>query len=210
MPVMDPVVTDISHHNNVISFSSIKTAGIVGIIHKASQGTSFVDKMYDQRMPKALNAGLLWGAYHFATDAPVKKQVDFFLKSAQPTEKTLLALDYEPNPQGGTMDLDQAREWCQLVFEKTGQKPVIYSGHLIKQDLGNDEDDFLGSHRLWLAQYGPKAKVPAAWKDYWLWQYTGDGIGPKPHGVDGMSGDQLDLNVFNGKRETLIKQWSKS
>jgi len=45
------------------------------------------------------------------------------------------------------------------VADKLGRKPVLYSGHLIKEKLGNKTDAFFGSHRLWLAQYGPDPVV---------------------------------------------------
>jgi GH25 family lysozyme M1 (1,4-beta-N-acetylmuramidase) len=45
------VVVDLSHHNNVNSFQAAKDSGILGIIHKATQGTNFVDPNYDERRP---------------------------------------------------------------------------------------------------------------------------------------------------------------
>jgi hypothetical protein len=35
---MQPLVIDIYHGDNVSSFTQVKDAGIVGVIHKASQG----------------------------------------------------------------------------------------------------------------------------------------------------------------------------
>ena len=49
---------------------------------------------------------------------------------------TLLVLDYEPNLTGPTMSLDQAREFVEHVGEATGRWPGLYSGHLIKEQLG--------------------------------------------------------------------------
>ena len=36
-------VIDLSHHNTVTSFQDAKAAGILGVIHKATEGTIFVD-----------------------------------------------------------------------------------------------------------------------------------------------------------------------
>jgi len=62
---INPFVVDLSHHNDVTDFSKVKAAGIVGVIHKSTEGTGFADKMYAVRRGHAIDAGLLWGAYHF-------------------------------------------------------------------------------------------------------------------------------------------------
>ena len=158
--MMKPMVVDLSHHNKITDLQEVYDSGIRGIIHKATQGTYMVDTTYRNRMIWARENKLLWGAYHFATAEDVEAQVDFFLKNSYWDEKTLLALDYEENPnKGGTMSLAQAKQFMQLVRQKTGQRPVIYSGNLLKEQL-KKADPFFSEHRLWLAQYGPKAKTP--------------------------------------------------
>jgi GH25 family lysozyme M1 (1,4-beta-N-acetylmuramidase) len=201
---LNPCVVDLFHGDEVDDFSLCCTAGIKGVIHKASQGSKGVDKSYKARRAQAAKAGLLWGAYHFADSSDVAAQVDNFLKCADPDDKTLLCLDYEPNGSK-TMSLDQARNFLRLVRQKTGQRPVIYSGSLIKEQLGSAGDDFFAEHRLWLCQYGPTPKIPKAWDSYWLWQYTGDGDGLGPHEIDGISTKGIDLSVYNGK--DLASEW---
>jgi GH25 family lysozyme M1 (1,4-beta-N-acetylmuramidase) len=36
--VINPLVVDLSHHNDVADFGAVKAAGIAGIIHKATEG----------------------------------------------------------------------------------------------------------------------------------------------------------------------------
>lgn len=210
---MKPLVTDISHHNNVTSYVDLKDAGIIGIIHKATQGTTYVDKRYEFRKNRAIDAGFLWGAYHFATGADVQKQVDIFLKTARLSdpklEKTLLCLDFEPNPTGTSMSLRQARDWLDLVRKETGQYATIYSGHLMKELIGKRKDEVLANHKLWLCQYGPKAVIPPNWNSYWLWQYAADGEGKTPKKVAGIDG-YPDLNVhYNNDPALLTLEWHK-
>ena len=76
------VVVDISHHNGNIDLNQAKQAGIVGVIHKATQGTGMVDNMYQTNRGKAQAAGLWWGAYHFGTSGDGAQQADFFLSKA--------------------------------------------------------------------------------------------------------------------------------
>jgi lysozyme len=91
---INPLVVDLSHHNDVADFGAVKAAGIAGIIHKATEGFSFTDKLYPDRRSRALGVGLLWGAYHFLRLGSIAAQADFFLKVAAPDNTTLLALDH--------------------------------------------------------------------------------------------------------------------
>ena len=43
------VVIDLSHHNEKVDFKKVAADGVVGIIHKATQGFGFVDKKYAAR-----------------------------------------------------------------------------------------------------------------------------------------------------------------
>ena len=64
---MEPinVVIDISHWNNVASFVEVKNDGVMGVIHKATEGFDFTDPAYLERRSQAQAAGLMWGSYHF-------------------------------------------------------------------------------------------------------------------------------------------------
>lgn len=210
MVVMTPKVVDLSHWDTVLDFRKVKAAGIVGVIHKATQGTTYKDRFYSGRRKEAVAAGLLWGAYHFANDQSVDKQVENFIEVAAPDGDTLLCLDWEPYGNH-TMSTSQAVAFFKAVYTETGQRPVIYSGNLIKEQLngrGAVTVNFFGMHRLWLAQYGPRAKLPAGFDKYFLWQYTGDGIGPLPHSVDGVNNGGIDLSVFQGTDDELAEQWA--
>ena len=200
------VVVDISHHNGNVDLAKAQAAGIVGIIHKATQGTSMIDNMYEKNRQKAEGAGLLWGAYHFGTEADGGAQADFFLSKVNADDKTLLVLDYEPNGNS-TMTLDQARAFVSRVKDVTGRFPGFYSGSLIKEQLGGKPPDpVLSQCFLWLAQYGPEpTHIPQTWATWTMWQYTDGNVGPQPHAVDGIG--NCDRDQFNGTVEQLQKLW---
>jgi lysozyme len=203
-------VVDLYQGDRVTSFKKAADAGIWGVIHKATTGASGKDKKYGDRRVPALAAGLLWGAYHWGTHTDVGKQVDNFLKNAKPDDQTLVALDYEDTP-GNQMTLDQAREFMTLVAQKLGRKPVLYSGHLVKEALGTKTDAFFGSHRLWLAQYDAHPKVQKSWNTYWLWQYVDRKTGLQPNQVPGLPGDDkgnLDCDSYNGTQAKLKAEWA--
>ena len=199
------VVVDISHHNGQIDFAQAKASGIVGVIQKATQGQSGVDRTYDANRKAALQAGLLWGAYHFATGSDGIKQADNFLKVAAPDTDTLLVLDFEPNPTGPSMDLVEAHAFVSHVQQATGKHPGFYSGHFIKQLLGSRKDDVLANCWFWLAQYGPTAVVPPTWPTWIMWQYTDGNLGLAPHEVPGIG--FCDRDKFNGDQTQLEKLW---
>lgn len=203
-------VVDLFHEDNVTSFSEAAAAGIWGIIHKATTGATGTDPAYAQRRTSAVAAGLLWGAYHFGSNADVTQQVQNFLNTAAPDAQTLVALDFEPY-SGDQMTLDQAQQFLSLVGEKLGRMPVLYSGSLIKQDLGNSVSAFFGAHRLWLADYSATPTLQASWSDYWLWQYTDSTTGLTPNSIAGIPGDangDLDCNSYAGTQEQLAAEWA--
>ena len=206
------VVIDISHHQASVNFDKIKAAGIVGVIHKATQGFTMTDKRYKSRRQKALDAGLLWGAYHFGVGGDGSDQADHFLNVVVPDKQTLIVLDYEPNTQGPTMTLLQAREFVSHVNETVGRFPGLYSGHLIKEQLGNVQtpDPVLSQCFLWIAQYkGPRPiNIPPTWATWTLWQYTDGVAGPDPHTVPGVG--QCDRDMFNGTLTNLKKLWGEA
>lgn len=197
---MTPMVIDIYHGNVVHDFAALKAAGIVGVIHKASQGANSADPMYAARRKLATDAGLLWGAYCFNTGEQTTDQIAQFFSHAEPDANTLMALDFEDNPHS-QMTLGQAEVFLQIADQRLGRKLVLYSGNRIKDLLGVRINTLFGSHRLWLPQYGPKAVPQASWPAAWLWQYSETGRLP---GTDGA----IDLNAYAGTADQLKAEWA--
>jgi lysozyme len=203
-------VIDISHHNVVRDFKLAAAAGVKGVIHKATQGRAYADPNYVHNRVMAEEAGLLWGAYHFNTGDDVKTQAKWFITKARPDDKTLLVLDYEDN-RLSNMNIHQAVDFLHQVEDLTGRKAAIYSGNRLKETIGSlnaSDRAYVTSHRLWLCQYGPRAVLPKGFRKYWLWQFTGDGVGPKPHSVPGIVGNGIDINTFNGTPDELAASWA--
>jgi lysozyme len=200
------VIIDLSHHNGAVDLHKAKADGIVGVIHKATQGLTYVDPMFTANRQKAADAGLLFGAYHFGTGSgDGGAQADFFLHTVQPTDSDLLVLDFEENTGGVTMTLDQARDFVGRLQSSTGRWPGLYGGHYLKQMLGSGDDPVLSNCWLWLSQYGPSAVIPGAWDSWTLWQYTDGSVGPNPKPVDGVG--VCDRNTYNGTLAELMDFW---
>ena len=202
------VVIDISHHNGDVDLNQAVANGIVGVIHKATQGLGYVDPMLQENQGKADGAGLYWGAYHFGTDSDGVQQAEHFLDVVKPTDDVLLVLDLEANPQGPSMTLEEARAFVTHVQEATGRWPGLYAGHYLKGLLGTGTDPVLAQCWFWLSQYGPTPVVPPNWKTWTMWQYTDGGLGPPPHEVPGVG--RCDRDQFNGSRKRLDALWGKT
>ena len=205
MPSGLNAIVDISHHNANVDFAKLKAAGILGVIHKATQGVSGTDPTYEAHRAAAQAQGLLWGAYHFGTDSDGVQQAMNFLNVVGDVSNTLIALDFESNPTGPSMSLEEARAFVTHINESTGRFPGFYSGHDIKQALGTKTDAVLANCWFWLAQYGPTAVVPPNWANWTLWQYTDGALGPEPKEVPGVG--RFDRDLFNGSEEELRAFW---
>lgn len=202
------VIIDISHHNGNVNLAKAKADGIIGVIQKATQGQTGVDPTYKANRKKALDAGLLWGAYHFGTGSDGLNQAQHFLDVVGDDPKILLVLDFEPNPVGPSMTLEEARAFVTHINDQTGRYPGFYSGHYVKDLLGTRTDPVLVNCWFWLAQYGPTPVVPPNWQTWTMWQYTDGATGLDPHTVNGIG--RCDRDKFNGSEENLRKLWGTS
>ncbi len=198
-------VIDLSHHNTVSNWNRVAGAGIQGVIHKATQGSTGRDQTYAGRVGRAKAAGLMWGAYHFGTGSNGVTQAEHFLDVVRPDATTLMVLDFEPNLTGPSMTLIEAHAFVTHVHNVTGRWPGFYSGHSIKQLLGTNADPILRDCWFWLAQYGPTAVVPPCWPTWTMWQYTDGSIGPEPHTVNSIG--HCDRDKFNGGEAGLRRLW---
>src|SRR6266513_2977511 len=100
-------VVNLSHYDMMRpDFTTMRRQGIVGVIHEATYPPFVRDPKYLDRQMGALQAGLLWGAYHYANGSDPIRQADHFLscfsnswaqtKSAgRPSGGPLVVLDFE-------------------------------------------------------------------------------------------------------------------
>jgi GH25 family lysozyme M1 (1,4-beta-N-acetylmuramidase) len=218
---INPKVIDIYHLDandarggDGADFAKARAFGIRGVIHKATQGVGITDRLYAPRRKTAVDAGMLWGAYHFNTGESVAAQVKHFLAAAEPDAGTLMALDFEDG--ASNMSLAQARAFLEAIDAAIGRPAALYSGNRIKEQIAHADAEtraFFGKHKLWLCQYGPAPKLvdcngePLPWAKYFLWQYTGDGSGPTPHDVPGI-GRRMDVNHYGGTDDELKAEWT--
>lgn len=182
--------------------------GPVACILKATQGTSYVDPTFKSRIEQARAFGLLVGSYHFGDASDPIAQVDHWLSVANPGAKDVLEFDWEDNPgSGGTMSYDQACAFVAEVRLRTGRFPLIYGSRMLNEEIP-EGDSPLFDCPLSLASYNAVPKIPRGWKNYKIWQYTGDDANAKisPHTFPGAE-NPLDVYQFDGSVAELRNHW---
>ncbi len=193
-------IMDISH-NNAIDFAAAQKAGIVAVIHKATEGATFQDPLYATRRAEASQLGLLWGAYHFGTAADVSQQLQNFTQTAQLQPGDVVVLDYEENA-GNQMTQEQAEQFVTLFQQQFGYLPLLYGSSLLTSISATSP---LAACRLWIAEYAnvSQPSLPAAFSAYDLWQFT-DGTVPTPLQT---AGSTVDRDRYNGTQAELVAAW---
>jgi lysozyme len=197
--MIEPVI-DISHWQDPEpDLAPLHQAGIIGVIHKATESTGYVDEHYARRKDVARRDGFVWGAYHFLRPGKMQTQAQYFVRTAGDID--LYAADHED----AGVSLDDLKEFLREVSRLTGKDQlVIYSGHVLKEQLsGRGRDEELAGHRLWLAHYttGTPTWPTATWPRWWLWQHTDKGTIP---GVD----QKVDRNKYQGTADQLVADWT--
>jgi len=216
-----PKFVDISHHNTGslpggrIDFKALRAAGVLGVVHKATQGTKYPDKTYHERRVQALDAGLLWGLYHFPnnlTSGP--DQVDYCLNYAKPDANTATFLDAEEDTTDHkTMTEANARTFMDAMMAATKRKPGLYSGNWARENITPSGYAYWGQFRLWLCQYNAARTYywQEAWAQPWAIQYT-DGDrqrSPGPWMLPGFDPHtKLDINSYWGTDDELRSSWA--
>lgn len=196
----DCKIIDISHHQDFPNFEQVAAAGVIAMIHKATEGSSYVDPNRATNCSNANRAGIATATYHWLSPgSDPADQMAFYLATIQPQKGERVVIDYE---QDGCT-LDGLKKAVQALLDHGNDLQItVYSGHLLKEQLGDDDDEFLRDNTdLWLAQYttGSPSWSDATYDQWTLWQYSETGE------IDGIDDTYVDLNRFNGSDEELIE-----
>jgi lysozyme len=190
---------DCSHWQGFPDWEAVRADGVVALIHKATEGTSYIDPNRTINFNNAAAAGIACCTYHWIKPGNAAAQMQFYLDTVNPVMGERMVIDYEED--GCTLDdLHEAVE--TLLNDARGLQITVYSGHLLKEQLGDDRDDLLYVHTdLWLAQYTSSDPAwPFGTYEHWkLWQFSEEGE------IDGISDTNVDLNAFDGDDAELVR-----
>jgi len=189
---------DVSHHQGVIDFNKVRSAGVIGVIMKATEGSTYVDDMYLSNRDNALLAGLKIATYHYLHHGDTDNQMQHYLDTVMPEAGERLVIDYEEN-DCNIDDLVASVRW--LKVNANFCELTVYGSAKLTEDVENAEHvQLLKPTSLWIARYSSSQPEIASnvWKTWTAWQYSQTGTVP---GVNG----SVDTNSFNGSRENCEK-----
>jgi lysozyme len=195
-------VIDLSSTNTIPeNLRAARHEGVVGLIHKATEGSGDADTKAEARVFLAKDAGMLTGLYHVLTNDNVRSQAKHFLATAESLgleNNWLLAVQ-----PGDGVTGEKVSDFLKEVEKESRRSPVLYCGIDFLKKFKNQEKVF-SQYRLWLAQYETKAEVPVAFGKYFLWQYTNNGT------VSGVTPPVNCSDALAESDELLAKAWSGS
>jgi lysozyme len=160
---------DVSKWNHVVRWRRVRAAGQTFAIMKATEGRDWVDPKYARNRRRALRAGLVVAAYHFARpdrharDARI--EADHFLRVARIRAGDIIpVLDLETSgdlTRRGLIHWTWA--WLNEVRRRTGVRPMIYTGwSRWKTEMRNTQRFARAGYPLWLASWTRESPpVPA-------------------------------------------------
>lgn len=192
-------IIDLSHHNPEPDWGTLKASGVVGVILKATEGTTYIDPTYAGRRDRAKAAGLAVCSYHFLKPGDINAQMFHYLDVVAPGRGERVVVDYEDT---GLKLFDLETAVTYLRQADLDLQVTVYSGSLIKGQLGaTGKSAVLAGTSLWIAHY-TKSQAPSWPKGTWdvwsLWQYTDKAL------VSGLS-ERVDGNRFNGPNGNALK-----
>lgn len=161
------------------------------VICKATEGKGFKDPTFHGKIRRALQLGMLIGAYHFCRpdlgNSAESEAINFVTEIQQYKGKILLAADWE----GSSCDKDKGglwvKAWCDKVFDLTGVRPLVYCSQSRVKDLTAFTGSGALNYGLWVAKWSntePAKEKIKPWKFWAIWQYSN-----KPYDLDKFNGD---------------------
>ena len=194
---------DVSGWQGDVDWSSWKSKGISFAYVKATESTNYTNDYFTSQYNGSYNAGLIRGAYHFATPntSSGAAQAQYFVDHGggwSGDGKTLPGvLDIEYNPYGDTcfgMSPSQLSSWVKDFSDKyrdlTGRDVVIYTARNWWVPCMGDTTAFSQTNPLWAADYqNDPPPLFGGWGFHTFHQWTSD---------------PLDQNYFNGSHDRLV------
>ncbi|WP_152617526.1 lysozyme [Phaeacidiphilus oryzae] len=196
-PAVSPFATqtpglDVSAYQGNVAWSTVAADGARFAYVKATESTSYTNPYFSQQYTGSYNAGIIRGAYHFATPdtSSGATQADYFVAHGggwSGDGKTLPGmLDLEWNPYGATcygLSASGMVNWV-LSFSneyhaKTGRWPVIYTATSWWSQCTGNLGAFASTNPLFIANYnGSPGTMPYNWTYQTIWQWADSGTFP--------------------------------
>jgi lysozyme len=180
---------DVSNNNGHIDWDLLGRTGVSLAMVKVSEGDWFVDQFAATNILGAKRAGMLVGAYHYATPSASDplSEVQLFhdcLSVLPPVDLTALDLE-DPNVRPGVNLSEWAGTWLMEAELDTFHTPRLYSSRWYIASHHLTEINNASHYKLWLAAWtSTEPPSVAPWKVLDGWQFAAGVAWPGIPSVD--------------------------
>ncbi len=182
---------DVSHYQSGVDWSAAYRDGARFAYVKATEGTDFRDPDFSANYTGSYRAGLIRGAYHFATPdtSGGAAQADYFVAHGGGWSKDgrtlppMLDIEYGSSSEcyglGPSAMVGWIRSFVDEVHARTTRWPAVYSTTDWWTTCTGGSRAFAANDPLFIARYSsPVGALPAGWGFYTFWQYADSGTFP--------------------------------
>jgi lysozyme len=153
---MRKIILDVSN-NNPIALAQLKQAkakdGVVALICKATEGTTFEDATLSTHRKIAKTAGIPFGSYLFIHPDSTGSEAKYYLDYAKPKKGEIQpVIDCEVTDKTTYAAVGKRVHSCASALKKAGYNPILYTGPYFWLELVKAHPE-LKKLRLWEAQY---------------------------------------------------------
>lgn len=146
---------DISHHNPEPEWRNLD---IDFVIMKATEGSTYVDPTFRERLDNCKKAGIPAGAYHYYRgNNPTEEEFENFRRTIGRDIDIIPVVDIEKYPKNVQEKefLGKLRNFISLLEEEYGVMPIIYAKEsFYKKYLEKMLEEFSpeGNYHLWIGE----------------------------------------------------------
>lgn len=187
---------DVSSYQGEIDWNVLSKENVSFAFIKSTEGSTHVDRYFENNLNNALKTNLKVGAYHFFSfDSSGETQAENFIVNVPKIEGMLPPVvdvefygDKENYPPSKEYVKKELTEILKLLENHYKVKPIIYTTEKVYDlYIKNNFNDY----DLWIRNVICKPNKNTVWK---FWQYT------NRETFEGYKGDEkyIDVNVFNG------------
>ena len=190
---------DVSEYQGNIDWELLKSQEISFAFIKATEGSSYVDPLYEKNAENALKTELPIGSYHFFSyDSAGKTQAENFIDTVSITQLPPVVDvefygQYRKTPKAPESVIPELSEFIALLETEYGRKPIIYT---TSRAYSMYVADNFPDCDVWIRNVLCEPSLPEA-ADFRFWQYS------STYCLKGYDGKEnfIDMNVFNGSFE---------
>ncbi|MGL4874127.1 MAG: GH25 family lysozyme [Clostridium sp.] len=201
---------DVSKWQGDVDFKKVEAFGVDVVILKGTEGTGFVDGMFEANFKEASKTGLKIGIYHFMSENsdPVDQARFFYSKIKDKKFHVYPVLDIESDTKGrGATEVTNRCLAFLNEFKKLSKLDCIV--YTYTSFANTKLDKRLSVYKCWIAHYGVQTPGDNRVWDNWVgFQYTDkakvDGV------ISPCDGNEFKTAVLIDSRSEAVKPVSPS